>query len=49
MDIAYIAKRRGCVCLALVLDWPSRWILASQISFSPITDFCLETVEGPPA
>ena len=45
MDITYIPMARGFVYLAAVIDWHSRRILASRVSISMDTDFCIEAVE----
>ena len=46
MDISYIPMARGFVCLAAVIDWHSRRVLAWRLSISMDTAFCTEAVEG---
>ena len=45
MDISYIPMARGFVCLAAVIDWHSRCVLAWRLSISMDTAFCTEAVE----
>src|SRR5881394_1121905 len=45
MDITYIPMARGFVCLAVVLDWFSRRVLAWRVSIDMAVDFCLDAVE----
>ena len=44
MDITYIAMARGCVYLAVVIDWFSRRVLAWRVSITMEVEFCLEAV-----
>jgi putative transposase len=37
--------RRGFVCLFVVQDWYSRWVLSWRLSNTLTTDFCLEALE----
>jgi hypothetical protein len=54
MDITFIPMRRGFVCLAAVLDWAARRVLAWRLSNSMTVDFCLDALDaavrdyGPP-
>lgn len=45
MDITYIPMVRGFICLAAVLDWLTRRVLAWRVSITPEVDFCMEAVE----
>lgn len=45
MDIAYVAMARGFVCLAAVMDWFSRKVLAWRLSITLEADFCIEPLE----
>ena len=45
MDISCIPMARGFVCLAAVIDWHSRKVLAWRLSISMDTAFCTEAVE----
>ena len=45
MDIAYIPMARGFVCLAAVVDWFSRKVLAWRLSITLSADFCVEALE----
>jgi putative transposase len=45
MDITYIPMERGCVYLAVVLDWFSRRVLSWQVSITMEAAFCVETLE----
>jgi putative transposase len=45
MDISCIPMARGFVCLAAVIDWHSRKVLAWRLSISMNTSFCTEAVE----
>ena len=44
-DITYIPMARGVVYLFAVLDWASRRVLASRLSNTLTTDFCLDAVQ----
>ena len=44
MDITCIAMARGFVCLAAVVDWFSRRVLAWRLPITLETEFCLEAV-----
>ena len=45
MDITYIPMARGCVYLAVVLDWFSRRVLSWRVSITMEAAFCVETLE----
>lgn len=45
MDITYIPMARGFVYLAAVVDWFSRRVLATRVSITMDTAFCLEALE----
>ena len=45
MDITYIPMARGCVYLAVVLDWFSRRVLSWRLSITMEAAFCVETLE----
>lgn len=45
MDITYIPMARGFVCLAAVIDWFSRKVLAWRLSIIMDVSFCIEVVE----
>lgn len=45
MDITYIPMARGFVYLAAVVDWFSRRVLASRVSITMDTAFCLEALD----
>ena len=45
MDITYTPMARGFVCLAAVLDWHSRRVLAHRVSITMETDFCVAALE----
>ena len=44
-DITYIPMARGVVYLFAVLDWARRRVLASRLSNTLTTDFCLDAVQ----
>ena len=44
MDITYIPMALGFVYLAAVVDWFSRRVLASRLSITLETEFCLDAV-----
>src|ERR1700740_322360 len=44
-DITYIRRRGGFVCLAAVIDWYSRYVLAWELSISLEADFCVAVLE----
>src|SRR5262245_54963275 len=44
MDITYIPLARGCVYLAVVLDWFSRRVLAWRLSITMEATFCIEAL-----
>ncbi len=44
MDITYIPMARGFVCLAAVVDWSGRRVLAWRLSITLETEFCLDAV-----
>jgi len=44
-EITYIPMRRGFVYLCAILDWASRRVLASRLSNTLTTDFCLDAVQ----
>lgn len=46
MDITYVPMARGFVCLAAVVDWFSRRVLAWRLSITLSADFCIEALEG---
>ena len=45
MDITYVPMARGFVCLAAVVDWYSRRVLAWRLSITMEADFCIEALE----
>jgi putative transposase len=45
MDITYIPIVKGFVCMAAVVDWASRRVLAHRVSITMDTDFCVQAVE----
>lgn len=45
IDITYTPTARGFVCLAAVVDWFSRRMLAWRLSISMDISFCIEAVE----
>ena len=45
MDITYIPMARGFVYLAAVVDWFSRRVLASKLSITMETAFCVEALD----
>ena len=45
MDITYIPMARGFVYLAAVVDWFSRRVLASKLSITMETNFCIEVLD----
>jgi len=45
MDITYVPMARGFVCLAAVIDWYSRRVLAWRVSITMTADFCIAAVE----
>jgi putative transposase len=45
-DITYIRLRSGCVYLAAVLDWHSRYVLSWALSNSLEVGFCLAVLEA---
>ncbi|OYV34712.1 MAG: hypothetical protein B7Z80_20445, partial [Rhodospirillales bacterium 20-64-7] len=44
MDITYMPKARGFVCLAAVVDGFSRRVLAWRVSITIEAEFCLEAL-----
>jgi putative transposase len=45
MDITYLPMARGFVCLAAVVDWHTRRVLAWEVSITMEAHFCVETGE----
>src|SRR5258705_12603554 len=45
MDITDIPMARGCVYLAVVLDWATRRVLSWRLSITMEAAFCVETLE----
>ena len=45
MDITYIPMARGCVYLAVVLDWFSRRVLSWRVSITMEAAFCVATLQ----
>ena len=54
MDNTYIAMARGFICLAAVMNWFTRRVLAWRVSITLEADFCIEAIRealaryGPP-
>jgi putative transposase len=44
-DISYIPMARGFLCLVVVMDWYSRYVLAWRLSNTMDTSFCLDALE----
>jgi putative transposase len=44
-DITYIAMARGFLYLVAVIDWHSRYVLASRLSNTMDTSFCLDALD----
>jgi len=45
MDITYIPMARGFVCLAAVVDWFTRRVLAWRVSITLEAEFCIEALK----
>ena len=45
MDITYLPMARGFICLAAVMDWATRRVLAWRVSNTLTADFRVEAVE----
>ena len=44
-DITYVPMRRGFLCLAAVMDWSRRKVLAWRVSNTLDVEFCIEALE----